>query len=728
VRWALGAVAAVVMAVLALAPAARADFPTLYGGDVSCAAQPGNGNVRLCGGETTTWDGITQIDVNVVLPPQPAAGDDGPYPLIGYFHGWGGSKLGLADPQVQQWAQSGYAVFSMSDRGWGDSCGGQDIDRLLEPTACATGYNHLMDTRYEVRDAQHLISVLADEGVAQPQEIGATGVSYGGGLSLALAALRNRTMLPDGSLVPWTSPKGTPMELAAAAPQWPWSDLAYSLMPNGSNLDYVADNPYRGPDGNAPIGVEKASYVTGLYALGLASSNYAPPKLDEDADLTTWYALINAGEPYDSNPLAASVVEEIATHHSSYYIDHSQPPAPLLIQSGWNDDLFPVDEAIRFYNRTRAQYPGDPISLFLSDDGHDRSQNKPADQAAFRARRETWFAHYLKGVGPAPQSSAEALTTTCGGPSEGPYKAGSWHDLSPGEIRTGGAAAQTVLPGAGDPAIGKTFDPIAGKDPCATASGADQPGTANYRLAVPAPGFTLLGSPTVLADLATVGTDSQLATRLLDVLPDGSERLVARGLLRPGGGGKDVVFQLHPQGYRFAGGHTVKLELLPADPPYSRPSNLQGPITVSDLELRLPVLEQPGALGGLVQAPAPPGRLPRRPPARGDTATLIGLAGLAGRLRATRKAVRVPMRCGGGPCRGQLTLAAGKRTLARGSYSLPLLAKARVRARLTKAGRRLVASKRRAGKKSLRVRLELVDAGRPAPVELRRRLHLRRGR
>jgi len=723
VRWVLGAAAAAVLAALTLAPAAaRADFPSLYDGDLACAEQAANGDVRLCGGETTTWDGKTQIDVNVVLPPQPSSGDDGPYPLIGVFHGWGGHKIGLEDARLQDWAESGYAVFSISDRGWGESCGGMDPDRLLEPEACAAGYNHLLDTRYEVHDAQYLISVLADEGVAIPDKIGATGVSYGGGMSLALAALRDRTMLPDGSLVPWTSPEGEAMELAAAVPQWPWSDLAYSLMPNGSTLDYLADSPYRGADGSAPIGVEKASYVTGLYGLGLASSNYALPGTDLGADLTGWYTLINAGEPYDSNPLANSIVAEIAAHHSSYYIDHSRPPAPLLIQSGWNDDLFPVDEGVRFYNRTRAQYPGDPISLFLMDDGHARSQNKPADEVLFLERLNAWFDHYLKGDGAAPASHAEALTTACGGPSEGPYEAVDWQSLSPGEIRFGGAAAQTVLPGAGDPSIGTAFDPIAGSGACATAAGADQAGAANYRLAVPAPGFTLLGSPTVIADLATTGTDSALAARLLDVLPDGKERLVARGLLRPGDGGDDVVFQLHPQGSRFAAGDTVKLELLPADAPYSRPSNLQAPITVSDLELRLPVREQPGALGGLVQAPAPPGRAATAP---GDGKPAIGAAGLAGRLLAGRRAIRAPLRCAGGPCQGQLVLRARKRVLARDSYSMRDGAKEGVPVALTKAGRKLFSAKRRAGKRSLRIRLQLVDAGRPAPVALKRPLRLR---
>src|SRR6478609_5390264 len=267
------AVAVALTALCVVVPSAAAEFNTLYGGDISCAAQPTSGNVRLCSGPTTTWDGQTKVDVNVILPPAPASGPDGPYPLIGDFHGWGGSKIGIQD-QTQGWAEGGYAVFSMSDRGWGNSCGGADPEKLV-PTKCGEGYNHLMDDRFEVRDAQYLISVLADEGVAQPQKIGATGYSYGGGMSMALAALRNRTMMPDGSLVPWKSPAGTPMEIAAAVPQWPWTDLAYSLMPNGRTLDYVADAPYRGPDGKAPIGISKSSYVAGLYGLGLASSNSA---------------------------------------------------------------------------------------------------------------------------------------------------------------------------------------------------------------------------------------------------------------------------------------------------------------------------------------------------------------------------------------------------------------------------------------------------------------------
>lgn len=733
-RWVLGVAAAALLTALILVPAARADFPSLYGGSVGCAAQPANGNVRLCSGKAVTWDGKTKIDLNVVLPPTPSSGADGPYPLIGVFHGWGGSKIGLEDERVQSWAEDGYAVFSMSDRGWGNSCGALDPERLTE--ACAAGYNHLMDDRYEVRDAQYLISVLADEGVAEPKKIGATGVSYGGGMSMALAALRNRTMLPDGSLVPWESPEGREMELAAAVPQWPWTDLAYSLMPNGTTLDYVADAPYLGPEGKAPIGVEKASYVSGLYGLGLADSNYAAPKTDPEADLTTWYSLINAGEPYDANPLAAEVVSQITTYHSSYYIDHAEPPAPLLIQNGWNDDLFPPDEAIRFYNRTRTQFPGDPVSLFFMDDGHARSQNKPADEEAFRAREEAWFDHYLKGEGAAPSSSATALTTVCGGPSEGPYTAASWKDLAPGEIRLDSAATQTILPGAGDPTIGKEFDPIATGNACATASGADQAGTANYRLAVPGGGFTLLGSPTVIADLATTGSESELAARLLDVSPEGKERLVARALLRPGNGGR-MVFQLHPQAYRFAGGDVAKLELLPSDAPYSRPSNLQAPIAVSNLELRLPVREQPGSLGGAVQPPAPKVLPPGYTLAAGyeepGAAPLKAAFGMTKvrSIAATRRALLVHLSCGaGGECSGKLAVGARRGSkkravLARGRYSLSQGRRQTLRLALRKGARKLLAARSRSSRR-LPVTVALEDAGRPGLLRLKRSVRLPR--
>jgi hypothetical protein len=615
---------------LAITSPAQAEISSIPsaigGGEITCTVQgPGpNAGQRWCSGIFHTFDNAP-IDINVGFPPEPASGPDGNFPMIGVFHGWGGSKL----PQTTGgWINDGYAFFSMSDRGWGNSCGGTDPNRLLPD--CAEGYNHLMDTRFEVRDAQEVFEALADqladgatgdEGLIDPQKIGVNGGSYGGGISMALAALKDRKMIQagDGTLIPWVSPSGKQMRIAAAQPDIPWTDLAYSLQPNGHTLDYVVDAPYLA---RGRIGVVKQSFVSGLYATGQALSNYAPPGTDPDADLTTWFAEINSGEPYDQNPLSQDIVNEITTHHSSYYIDDSEAPAPLLISNGFTDDLFPPDEAIRFYNRTRAHHPGTPVSLLFSDHGHQRGQNKVPDGTLLSRQLHNWMDYYVKGVGPLPFQGVQTLTQTCGGPSGGatgpyddpdtdlPFRAPSWDALHPGEIRYSDNVDATVSPSATDQA-GTSFDPIAGGGACATAPGADQTGAASYRLdPAPAGGYTLMGSPTIIADINNVSPTSQLAARLEDVdTSTGNETLVARGLYRPevntGVDPTRQVFQLHPNGWKFEQGHVAKLELLPADQPYGRNSNGQGLLLVSNLELRLPVLEEPGSLNGLVQDPAP---------------------------------------------------------------------------------------------------------------------------
>ena len=56
-------------------------------------------------------------------------------------------------------------------------------------------------------------------------------------------------------------------------------------------------------------------------------------------------------------------------------------PAPTLISNGFTDDLFPVDEAVRYANKVFSKYPRAPISQLHFDFGHPRGQNKAADTA-----------------------------------------------------------------------------------------------------------------------------------------------------------------------------------------------------------------------------------------------------------------------------------------------------------------------------------------------------------
>lgn len=554
--------------------------------------------VRVCRGTVATripsFDGVP-LDVTVTLPRR---GDTG-LPLIVLLHGYGNSKdapesgFQTAAPA----ARRGYAVLAYSARGFGDSCGTL-ASRLADRSACAKGWLHLADARYEGHDTQYLAGLLADQGLIAPRRIGIIGISYGAGQTMLLATLRDRIMEPDGRLVPWRSPRRKlPMRIAAAAPIAPWSDLAYALLPNGRTLDYTVTGR---ADDTTPFGVEKQSFVSGLYPLGLATGFYAPPGIDPRADVTTWVARISLGEPYDGDPEVRYIADQVTRFHSAYYLHTGRAPAPLLIANGWTDDLFPAEEAVRYANRVQTEHPGTPMRLLLFDFGHPRGSNKDADVALLKREIGVWFDHYVKGAGvQAPFRGVEALTQTCphAARSGGPFRAGSYPALHPGEVRQTFGSAQLVVSGGGDPSTAAAIDPVkAGANPCVTTPAKDDPGTASFRLRpAPAGGYTLLGAPTVIADLAPSGAQPQLAARLWDVSPGGGDQiLVGRTLYRPRPAGRQV-FQLHANGWRFAPGHVPRLELLGQDSPYGRASNGAFTVRVSALELRLPVRDRPGS-------------------------------------------------------------------------------------------------------------------------------------
>jgi hypothetical protein len=623
-------------AALIFAPAANAAITEVMSSNppavgIACAAVNNEGNVsgslgqRWCGSKpgsitstldaplptdrstVKTFDGVP-LDVNVAFPAPNFIGDDGPYPVVGMYHGYGGSKTSFSG--MQRWLQKGYAVFSLTNRGSGESCRSQaSID--ADATGCANGYVHLMDPRFEIRDAQLFLGRLVDDGLIEPDGIAATGGSYGGSESMHFAVLKNRMMMPDGSFVPWESPKGTPMSTAVATPSIPWTDLIQALAPNGDTLDYLKDGSFTGVGG-----VMKESYVNGLYI----SARTALQGADPSADLPGWKALLDAGEPF-TGAANEAMFEEITRYHSSYYVDDSQAPAPLLMSTGFTDDLFPVNEVIRYYNRTRANYPNTPMSIFAGSFGHARGQNQANVTSALRALEEQWIDHYLKGVGAQPPSEVTAYTQTCpnGSAGGGPFTADDWASVAPGEIVVKSGPKRIVkakvgnAPG-GDPAVASAFNPITSPNPCTTASDAVEPGSVVYDTApAPAGGYTVLGSATAIAKISVSnGPNSQIMARLVDLDNTGNKTLVARGSWRPKASGFQV-FQLHPGAWKVEEGHSLRLELLPRDavqnPPailnnYARPSNDQQDVTVEKLELRVPVVETPGSLGGLVKAPA----------------------------------------------------------------------------------------------------------------------------
>ena len=556
----------------------------------ACTAQDG---VRFCptvGLEerVPSFDGVP-IDADVTLP----ASGSGPFPTIVMLHGWGGSKAAFEssspagdgnetfDYNNVYFAQHGFAVLNYSARGWGRSCGSSES--RTEP-GCKEGWIRLADQRYEARDSEYLLGLLADERIARPKGIGVTGISYGGGQSIELAYLKNRVRLPNGEFEAWRSPGGKSMEIKAAFPRWPWSDLVDALEPNGRFLDTEIAPPGQSYE---PIGVAIQSYVTGLYAEGQASGYIAPAGADPEADLSKWFARVSAGEPITGE--AEEIARQIYDFHQGYGIPPAGKPAPMLLESGWTDDLFPPEQSLRVYNQARALKGY--AALLFGDLGHSRGTNKQNTDVAFDETGAAFFAARLEHQGRAPRNgSVTAYTQTCpaAAPAEGPFSAKSWSRLATGAVSFGSAAAQTFTSAGGNPATALAFDPIAGtSEACKTVAAEEETGTADYTTT--SSGFTMLGLPTVHATIATTGVFGEIAARLWDVLPGGEQRLVSRGVYRSEEGQSGpIAFQLHGNGYRFAPGDTVKLELLGRDAPYYRASNGVFSVEATNVTVTLP--------------------------------------------------------------------------------------------------------------------------------------------
>jgi pimeloyl-ACP methyl ester carboxylesterase len=561
----------------ALAPAASAAPPAPFGH----ACQPRDG-VLFCptaddAARVPSFDGVP-LDVDVWLP----ATGNGPFPTIVMLHGFGGSKTDFqAQPaayNAQYFARKGYAVVLPSARGFGRSCGVPDS----RTAGCERGWIHLDDQRYEARDVQWLLAQLVDQLVARPDALGVTGISYGGGASLELALLADRIRRPDGTTESWQSPDGVPLSIAAAWARWPWTDLADALVPNGR----LGLRTYA-----TPVGVPIQAYVNGLYLLANTSGFVAPLGADPEADLTAWKQRIDRGEPYGSD--ARTALNRLHTYHGVLGLPIDKGLTPLLIQSGWTDDLFPVGQGLRIYDLLRQKSKSAAVALQLGDLGHARAANHPGDVAAFNAQGLAFFEARLKrsGKSPAP-GSVTAYTQTCpktathGG---GPYRASSFASLARGELVFRHKAGQRVTSSGGDAALAQKLSPLA-LDPCKSVPDDVARGTAIATLR--SPGVTLLGMTHVRADVAVTGRDALLVGRLWDVDPaTGRQRLVDRGVVRLRSR-KIVSFDLNGNAYRFARGHRIKLELLGRDSPTYRAANGTFSVTVGKLRVALPTRER----------------------------------------------------------------------------------------------------------------------------------------
>jgi predicted acyl esterase len=583
------------------APAAAAPEPFGH----ACRDQDG---VRFCptpddDHRVPTWDGIP-LDVDVTLP----ATGDGPFPTIVMLHGFPGSKSnfeGVDDPSRPgvfhynntYLASRGYAVVNYSARGFGRSCG----IAASRTANCAKGWTHLFDQRFEGRDTQYLLGLLVDQGIARAGALGVTGVSSGGVQSLELAYLRNRVRLRQGGFARWKSPRGLPLAITAAFSRWPGNDMLAALEPNGRYLDFRVT---RHSEGASPLGIPNQSFIGGLFLAADLAGFIAPAGADPNADLRTWRDRTLAGEPYGADVRA--IAREINTYHDSSSLTGT--PAPLIVQNGWADDLFPVREALRVYNSVRRASPRAPISLQFGDTGHARGGAHLNQERAFNDQGVRFFDFWLRRHGrpPAPGGVLAFLQRCPRGVDSGggPFSAGSWTRIHPGAVSFGGVAARTVRSDGGNVATASAFNPIFGtSDACKEVPFEHAPGTGVYELG--SRGFTMLGRPTVRATIATRGRFGQLDSRLWDVDPvHGTQLLVTRGAYRLLDDQRGTItFQLNGNGWIFAPRHRIKLELLGNDAGnnggYLRASNGAFSVRVTRLTIELPTHERPSRARGI---------------------------------------------------------------------------------------------------------------------------------
>ncbi len=558
------------------------------------------------------------LDVSLAVPP-----GKGPFPLLVQLHGFGAGKGSPDDDALV--ISEGIALLRYSTRGSGNSFG--DLQ--------------LGDEDFELRDVQNLVrQVIEGAAFAAPspfsfnrKKIGVTGTSYGGGQTLVLAqsALRSWPCGPDTC------------ELATVIPIAAWSDLVYSLAPNGRPFARTDEPGYI-------LGVPKLSYISYMFWVGLQTdsrynfSNY-PPFLPQ------YFSYAMGGGPYQNPatgeffPPAAEIgnqfLETFSLDRSSAYQDYCRDgTVPTFWIQGWTDDLFTAHEVLRFRDVVDRQCDSRyPLKIYLGNTGHPRARLQDADEQAFIFEMiRDWLRHHLLDSGPAPTLDVTSGITAPPGERfdrSTAFRVAEFEDMmrgriiarfsgnekiissvpvsTPGDLRadpifaTGGGEGLEMLGGLTGP-VEDIARPLVG-DAAIYEVPESAPSSSG-----PAP-RTICGLGSVQLRGTVFGSDIPYAVRLWDRGPDGDEYLVDRGVFHylDVGDSLDVTVPLHGNAWRLQPGHRLRLEVTNSDIPYLRPSNVASSTVLREVILTLPTCDRERSDSGSdpvrmeVPEPLPPG-------------------------------------------------------------------------------------------------------------------------
>ncbi|MGH2838000.1 MAG: alpha/beta fold hydrolase [Thermoleophilaceae bacterium] len=527
----------------------------------------------VCTGMVESFDD-TPLSTTLTLPAGVKKGER--LPLIVFLHGFLSNKgeyISETEEAADNYktvefnnlwfASRGYAVLNYDARGHGDS----------------EGQIALASKEFEIRDTQHLTGLLVDDGTAKRKKVAAVGGSYGGGQTWLLATVRGEGAPQYGT---WRSPKGKVVRLAAAVPQFTWTDLLFSLVPNGLDAQPT------------PLGVAKITLLNGFIAV-------IGTKMTEE--LASWLGRVNQGEPYDGDPLVEEAKVALTKDRSAYYQDgffkalgrseKRQRSIPILAAQGWTDPIFPAVEAVRMYKRLRSIRRDYPIQLYFGDFEHLTSQIKIPDMRYYHRLATRMLARYLLGKKRRVRFDVRSAPTLCDPNAFGPVlRVKNWGALHPDALEFELPGPQTTSWRVVDPRGPATDHVVLGlqRRGCVTTTQPVSPGVASWRMPVERD-FTLLGMPRLELAYEATGTDIELNSRLWDVAPDGVQTLVTRAALRvvdPGSGEQKAVYDLYGNHWRLEKGHELLLEVTSDDSTFFRSNNIPSTVTINAAKLTLP--------------------------------------------------------------------------------------------------------------------------------------------
>lgn len=287
-----------------------------------------------------SFDG-TELGALVLEPKNQGAG---PFPLVVMPASWSLPNLEYLG-RASQMAQDGYVVVSYTSRGFWDSAGRIDI------AGAAT-----------VEDVSAVIDWALANTRSNPQAIGASGISYGAGVSL-LAAGR------DPRIKAVTALSG-------------WADLEASL--------YANQTPSK----------------QGILLLGGAGGLTGRPGPELSAVISKslqgdFHGAVGAVMPVAAERGAASELANINANGTA-----------VLLANAYNDALFPPSQLTAFYSNLAG-----PKQMLFSHGDHATAELTGAlglDNAVYTAATR-WFDHHLKGrANGVPAEQPVRLSTTGG--------------------------------------------------------------------------------------------------------------------------------------------------------------------------------------------------------------------------------------------------------------------------------------------------------------------------